>query len=218
MRWRWHRRTRWPLGSSFRPQHDPKNRRGMRLPCRKSARTERTKAERRARSNRHAGKALAKCVKVTAPFASQGCARHGRSTNGLPLLRCQSVTGTTPQCLVRYRQPQLQVLCWPFRLRSRRPRRPQRRYLSPRRHLLMQPLPPSPLLRPQCRRSLPNSRDSEFTTRAGATIIPTQGVTERVFRGTDIFGADTLASGKLGSRARWENNPVTSLTAGPVSL
>ena len=40
----------------------------------------------------------------------------------------------------------------------------------------MQLLPPSPLLRPQCRGSLPNSRDSEFITSAGATIIPTQGV------------------------------------------
>ena len=31
----------------------------------------------------------------------------------------------------------------------------------------------------------------------GATTIPTQAVTERIVRGTDIFEVDTLVSGKL---------------------
>ena len=126
--------------------------------------------------------------------------------SGLRLLRYQSVTGTTPQSFRRHRQPQLEsVLRWPFRQRSRKSFRPQWR------HLLLRPrlptLTPSLLPQPPCRRSLPKSRDREFSTRrtsagrAGATIIPTHRVTARVARVTacpiHMFRADTLASGKF---------------------
>src|SRR5437660_936606 len=129
----------------------------------------------------------------------------------LSLLRYQSVTETTPQSFLRHRQPQLQsVLRWPFRQRSRKPSRPQRIHLLLRRRLLTQLLPPSLLLPPSCRRSLPKKREREFITRrmrpgpAVATNILMHRVTARVVRVTacpiHMFKADTLASGDRSPR------------------
>jgi hypothetical protein len=147
------------------------------------------------RSSRRVGKAWVKCVEATAsPFVSQGCTHYGRSTSSLSLLRCQSVTGTTPRCFLRRRQPRSKiVLCRPLHPKSQTLSQPQRRQLLPRQRLLTQPLltqplltqplPPRPLLQLPPRRSPQKSRDPEFITRrmspgpGGATMIPTRRVT-----------------------------------------